>query len=137
VKRLLVVTALALVASSGSMAAQELKLDGNAWRELRAGDRLAFAAGLLAGVNRLSWMLSAGDDALSPAEADKLTEILPRYVEGISGEQLRDGLNVLCEDPRNRRINVVSAALVVVWQIKGRPQTEIDALTERLRAGAK
>jgi hypothetical protein len=131
------VTALALVVSSGSVAAQEPKLDGNAWRQLRPDDKLAFASGLLAGVNRLSWMLTSGDEAVSPAEADKLTAILPGYVEGVSGVQLRDGLNLFCDDFRNRRINVVSAALVVVWQVKGKPQAQIDALTGRLRAGVK
>jgi len=55
------------------------------------------------------------------------------YLDNITVGQLRDGLDALYADFRNRGIIVVAASWVVLNQISGTSPARIDSMLERLR----
>ena len=110
--------------------------DGNLWRKMTANDRAFYGYGFLHGARHVAVMLLL-DAPLSNDERGKAVTALRSATEKISEEQFVDGLNTFFDDFRNRNISIVDSAAVVLLQIKGKPQPEIDRLVQALRASAK
>lgn len=108
--------------------------NGNDWRSTYTPiTRLAFSAGILSGMS-VGFLLYSAESSVTVSETVKAYAIIARKRAGVSPTQLRDGLDVFFEDFRNRAISVDLAAYVVMCQIGGMSQGEVDALIARLRS---
>jgi hypothetical protein len=117
--------------------------DGNWWNELSATQRsytlVGFMEGMDLGKNFTEWGgLQSGKAApwVGTAEASYV-EYFNKYVAEVSMGQMSDGLNEFYKDFRNRSISVSDALWIVLKQIAGTPQAEVDALIEAHRKNVR
>ena len=89
--------------------------------------------------HNLSYWNLIGDkqagDALSRV-AKSYSELSQRYFRNVTVGQLVDGLDVFYSDFRNRTIRVHDAIWLVVNQIAGTPQEELEKMVENWRRSA-
>lgn len=70
-------------------------------------------------------------------KAIKNRAIYKYVIENITNGQIKDGLDVLYEDFKNRSIKITDAIYVVKKQIEGTPQDDIEKILLWLRGGKK
>jgi hypothetical protein len=129
--------ALALILACGLPAfAQQKPHDGNWWNTLESNERMLVLAGFVEGMELgKSFSIWEGTDDGKfdqwAARADQsFGNHWKRYMVGTNTGQLRDGLNVLYTDFRNRNIALPFAMWIVVNQIGGTPEAEVQILIE-------
>ena len=129
--------------------------DGNWWNAQPRALQVYWAIGFLDGVtvgydssrslmaivgNPVTSALPPNCDASCLADLFKLHSYLENIIrvreqeyDGISAGEIADGLNHIYSDYRNRRINILDAAVVVVYSIKGASEEQMQRRLEYLR----
>jgi hypothetical protein len=114
--------------------------DGNWWNQLDAITKPIYVAGLLDGMqlgNKFSvWGIA--QNAADCKDAAKLVDSAyadyrATYLTGVTNIRIVDGLNAFYSDTKNRGILVKGALWLVLNQIAGKPQAEVQALVEKWR----
>jgi len=140
--RRLIALAAALLICSVVSAQDANRRDGNWWRTESRSSQLDYMVGVFDGMqlgHNLSYWNLIGDkqagDALSRV-AKSYSELSQRYFRNVTVGQLVDGLDVFYSDFRNRTIRVHDAIWLVVNQIAGTPQEELEKMVENWRRSA-
>lgn len=128
----------------GAPTASAQSIDGTWWLELATSQspglaKAAYVRGLFDGARLFGPILVMGvKDEHSPDVKTAGDYMVLIFVETrmIALTQVRDGLDVLYGDFRNRKIDVALAAEVVVEQIAGVPESTTSKRLEELRANA-
>ncbi|HKO57423.1 MAG TPA: hypothetical protein VJ276_16225 [Thermoanaerobaculia bacterium] len=134
---ILLLTALAAVAQPPP------RRDGNWWRTLDRLHQIAFALGLLDGINvggNLSWWETYETDPSDPCiKKARIShdDYVRRYLEDVSSVQIRDGLTKFYADYRNRRIPVERAVWLVLNEIAGTPADQLREMIENTRRNSQ
>ncbi len=130
-----ILVAFLLVSWPSLSSAQNQRQDGNWWNMLTEASpdigslvKDGYSRGLLDGAAFLGTALVSETDL-----AKEYSAAVRPFLRAVAPRQLRDGLDVFYADYRNRRIEVFGAAYIVLSQIAGKSQNEIDALVERAR----
>src|SRR5215469_1506360 len=116
--------------------------DGNWWNRLDAVSKPIYVSGLLDGMqlgNKFSvWGIgqSGGDgkDAAKLVES-AYSEYRAKYLTNVTNIRIVDGLDGFYSDAKNRGILVNGATWLVLNEIAGKPQAEMQALVEKWRSG--
>ena len=118
--------------------------DGNFWRELGDSEKTMYLAGFFDGMilgKHFSYWGSARKDGTLPPTgweaAHSFDKFFAKYFKHITNSQVADGMNVFYEDYRNRSIEIDSAVWLVVNEIAGKPDREMQAMIESYRQNAK
>lgn len=116
--------------------------DGNFWRDSDALTRIAISLGLLYGMNAgvfnvfVAFTKSDVDvSCLGSPLANSMLQCLDRTGD-ITAGQFRDGIDTFYGDFRNRRVSLSKAAQIVVAQINGDSESEIQKLIQSARQQA-
>lgn len=124
--------ALFLALTLSSLTLQQ-RLDGNWWEDQDPLTKVAFSAGMLVGVNDVSWLVYTTTEDFQAEDLAKFMRPMSAKMKGITPGQLNDGLEEFYKDFRNRRIHVGAGAHFVIAQITGMPEAELNTLIEWLR----
>jgi len=117
--------------------------DGNWWNKLDSDERMYVLAGFVEGMELgKSFSIWEGieDGRLttwSSRAEQSFQNHWKRFMVGTNTGQLRDGLNALYADFRNRNIALPFAMWLVVNQIAGTPEAEVQKLIEAFRRNPK
>jgi hypothetical protein len=118
--------------------------DGNWWKQLDAVSRANYVAGILDGMelgNKFSvWGIDQSDANCKDAAklvASSYSDYRSKYLSNVTNIQILDGLDAFYSDARNRGILVNGAVWLVLNQIAGKPQAEMQALVEKWRNNAE
>jgi hypothetical protein len=122
--------------------AEKGRRDGNWWTTQTAVTKLDYMIGFFDGIELghefSEWGLLK-DSAQTPCISSVTSsygEHIDKYLAHVTNDQLVDGLDVFYKDYRNRRIRIRYAVWLVVNGIAGKPQAEIDRMTENFRESA-
>jgi hypothetical protein len=129
-----IAVALAFVFSMGSaIGSAQQRFDGNGWTALEFDAvKTVYVAGLVDGASFLSIAMMRTSLGSIAAE-DEYEAISRKFLSGVTTKQIVDGIDTFYRDFRNRRIECRDAAMVVLSQIAGTTESEIDAMIEHLR----
>jgi hypothetical protein len=113
--------------------------DGNWWRELDRPQKVNYMVGFFAGMrlghNFSYWPLdrdSKNADVVAKVDAG-YTEYETKYLGNVTNIQLVDGLDTFFSDYRNRRIETANAVWLVLNEISGKPDAEMQTMIESWR----
>jgi hypothetical protein len=111
--------------------------DGNWWRSQSEAIRLDYMVGFFDG-KRLGYNFSywgfAEDDSRCVSKVGKsYNSYSDKYFSNITNDQVVDGLDRFYADYRNRRIRVADAVWLVLNEIAGTSQKEMDQMIESWR----
>lgn len=139
--RRVLVAALLVIGSSTSVCQDKTRRDGNWWVDQTPVARVNYVIGFFDGVplgRDFSWWGCSQEDKTKCLEtlAPSYTKFEAKFLAGITGGQLSDGLDVFYKDYRNRRIRIRNAVWLVLNGIAGTPQGDVDKLTETFRSNA-
>jgi sporulation related protein len=108
--------------------------DGNWWREQLREQKLTYVIGFLEGMelgNRFSyWGIREKNDPAIGKIAVSYSEYETKYLSNVTKGRLADGLDAFYSDDRNRRILVHAAVWLVLNQIAGKSETEMQPMIE-------
>lgn len=118
---------------------------GNFWRSMDQLQQQIYLAGVMDGAELGRDLISMGcygkqlydnpEGVLCSVDAQgKFVVGYDKYLQNVSNEQIHDGLNVLFEDYRNRKIRVDDGVFIVLRQIAGDPETDTLINNIRIRA---
>jgi len=117
--------------------------DGNWWRQLDAVSKANYLAGFVDGMqlgNRFSyWGIDKTDkDAkdVSAQVTNSFSSYRAKYLSNVTNIQLTDRLDTFYSDSKNRDILVYGAVWLVLNQIAGKPNAEMQALVDNWRKNA-
>jgi hypothetical protein len=125
--------------------AQHDRRDGNWWTGQTADIKLDYIVGFFDGMELgydfSYWgMIKDTDKGVATpcmsASNKSFNEHNERYIRGVSNYQLVDGLDTFYKDFRNRRITVTAAVWLVLNEIAGKPQNQMDKMIENYRKNA-
>jgi len=109
------------------------------WANMSQERRIGFVEGYITGLSRAEGMVTE----TAKAKKIEFLEVVSKkpvasYFDfyQVSYGQCIDGLNEFYKDYRNKRININVAILYVRDQVRGVPQTELDARLDHMRQGA-
>ena len=141
-KRIMLAVLIILV-SVVYVGADEVRFDGNFWRQQNRIMKEFFIAGVIGGISagqdRVlgSAMEGVGDGKIS-MECFNTVSSLKKSLEAglmkIEVGQLVDGIDEFYSDFKNRSVKVRWSFLVVMQQIKGTPKEEIEKFIESVRS---
>lgn len=118
---------------------------GNFWRSMDQLQQQIYLAGIMDGTELGRDLISMGcygkqlydnpEGVLCSVDAQgKFVVGYDNYLQNVSSEQIRDGLDALFEDFRNRKIRVDDGVFIVLRQIAGDPETDTLINNIRIRA---
>jgi hypothetical protein len=118
--------------------------DGNWWRNQTRVARLSYMTGFFDGVqlgNNFSYFAYAKEYEASDPDAlvamQKTTESFDKYsteyLNNVTNEQVADGLDKFYSDYRNRSIALKNGVWIVLNAIAGKPESEIEHISENFR----
>jgi len=117
--------------------------DGYWWDESGDAFKLGYVIGLSRGISHCgSAFAYFREDFLSDSiSLDDCLNVLLLYgeyliefnIEGVTYGQMRDGINTLYEDYRNKQLPAVYLLPVVEMQVAGKSEAEIDSALQELR----
>lgn len=112
--------------------------DGNWWRELDRPEKISYMLGFFDGMDLghdfSYWPLLKDDKDSSVAKiATAYHEYVSKYLSNVTNVQLVDGLDTFFSDYRNRRIETSNAVWLVLNEISGKPEAEMQQMIEKWR----
>jgi hypothetical protein len=117
--------------------------DGNWWKGINRVNKAYYVAGFVDGIalgNRLSLAgIDKNDNAykeVSERVATTFSNGRAKYLANVTQIQLTDRLDAFYEDSANRRILAHDAVWLVLNQIAGTPEAEMQAMMESYRKSA-
>jgi hypothetical protein len=117
--------------------------DGNWWSGINRVSKAYYLAGFLDGMelgNSFSlWGIDKNGKDYKEVSAQVTTsfsDYRTKYLSHVTNIQLADGLDTFYSDSRNHRILVHNAIWLVLNQIAGTPETEMQSLIENCRKNA-
>lgn len=124
--------------------AQEERRDGNWWINETPANKLNYAVGFFDGMelgHKFSYwgILKDSGNKETPCISDShksFDGFSAKFFSHVTNYQLVDGLDSFYKDFRNRRIRVPDAVWVVVNEIAGTPQKDVDRMIEGWRQNA-
>jgi hypothetical protein len=123
-------------ALSFSLHAQDIRRDGNWWKEQAHSDKIMYMVGFFDGMDlgrQFSFWKNIDDKVCAPKIVDSYEFYNDKYLKNVTNGQPVDGLDDFFKDYRNRRIRVNNAAWLVLNAIAGTPQAELDKRIENFR----
>jgi hypothetical protein len=141
-KSTLIVLALPLLVISICASAQaNHRRDGNWWNGENQSEKLNYMVGFFDGMelgHKFSyWELADTKKTACMLEASKAyNDYSDKFFTHVTNDQLADGLDAFYKDYRNRSIRVHDAVWIVVNNIAGTPQEEMDKMIENWRKSA-
>lgn len=131
---------LAIIATLPAIAWGETRRDGNWWSTLARPDKTAYVVGFFDGM-KLGWEFSywkyvhGTNEQLAciPQTIDSYTEYNRKYLSNVTNVQVADGLDTFYKDFKNRSILINSAVWLVLNQIAGTPESELDIIIQKYR----
>jgi hypothetical protein len=124
-------------------AQNKTRRDGNWWNTQGHDLKRFYMIGLFDGMqlgNYFSvWGIQSGDKTSEACEVKAIRSYqnhLDKYFTNVTNGQVADGLDTFYKDYRNRSILVPDAVWVVINSIAGKPQKDIDEMTENFRKSA-
>ena len=133
---------LLLSAASPSLA-QMTARDGNWWNQLELTSKAFVLFGFMEGMQlgrefaTIDGIEGASIKPWVKQSDDSFARNYNSMVAKTSGAQIADGLDAFYKDFRNRSIQLPFAVFIVLKQIGGTPEADIDRLVEELRRRAK
>ena len=139
-KKVLVVTLLVLMFLPVMLLSGDRR-DGNWWNNNSYEQKLNYIIGLYDGIN-LGYNLSYWEFMLEDNEClEKVRQSYSyyffEYLNNVTNGQVVDGLDILYEDYRNRKIMVENAVWLVLNEINGKPREEMDEMIRNYRKNAE
>jgi hypothetical protein len=135
----LVVAVLTLLVLPVYAHAQEERRDGNWWVGETPNTKLNYAVGFFDGME-LGHDFSYWGIVKDPKKEKCLVDVRTsfddssaKFFSHVSNYQLVDGLDTFYKDYRNRKIRAPDAVWIVVNEIAGTPQSEVDKMIEGWR----
>ena len=117
--------------------------DGNWWRGINRVDKAYYLAGFIDGLelgNRWSLVEIDKNDKANKEDSQRVTPAFSsqrnKYLANVTHIQLSDGLDAFYGDATNRTILLHDAVWLVLNQIAGTPEAEMQALIESFRKSA-
>jgi hypothetical protein len=111
--------------------------DGNWWRNLKDTSKVFFMTGFFDGMvmgNEFSyWGVEKDDINTATNVASSYSKYADKYLTNVTSGQLVDGLDTFYSDFRNRRIKVSNGVWIVVNQIAGKPEPDMQRMVESFR----
>ena len=111
--------------------------DGNWWKEQLKDEKLTYVVGFLEGMelgNRFSyWGIREKNDPAIDKIAVSYREYEAKYLSNVTGNRLADGLDAFYSDERNRQTLVHAAIWLVLNQIAGKSELEMQPMIESRR----
>lgn len=142
-KRIVCLSILLILLSSVPVCS-ETRADGNYWRSLRPSQKSYFVYGFFNGMDfgyRFSyWNFYDGKRETDKECADMVAGSYNKYIKycaDITNKQIVNGLDKFYAVKKNRSILILDGVWVVLKQIKGDSQGEIEQLIQYLRHGIK
>jgi hypothetical protein len=145
--RILVVLVLVGSAAPISQNQESNRRDGNWWREIDAAGKANYIVGFFDGMelgNRFSFWGVVKDnkaektvkDAVTSSVVASYSDYSDKYLSHVTNVQLVDGLDAFYSDFKNRRIVIYGAVWLVLNEIAGKPEPEMQQLIENWRKNA-
>lgn len=121
--------------------AADSRRDGNWWTNLDKSSKSIYVTGFFDGMelghNFSYWGNMQESERSSASSAVKsYHEYSKKYLSNVTNIQIVDGLNVFYSDFRNRKIQIFNAIWLVVQQIAGVPDEEMQKMLESWRENA-
>src|SRR5262249_18562998 len=115
--------------------------DGNWWQLQNRSSKLDYATGFLDGMDlghNFSFWAIKNDPKMEATSkvAETYTYLLNKYVANVTNFQMVDGLDKFYEDFRNRRIEVSAGVWLVLNEISGKSEPEMQKMIENWRKSA-
>ncbi|MBP64067.1 MAG: hypothetical protein CMJ62_21310 [Planctomycetaceae bacterium] len=137
----------AILSAPFAAMSEGLQRNGNFWRALAEDRKLYFLAGILDGSQLGRDLTSMGcygsklhenPDGLACSLEVQSNFIVAadKYMQNVSTEQIRDGLDEFYADYRNRGIHARDAVFIVLRQIAGDPNIDTLIINNRIRASS-
>ncbi len=129
---------IAMLVCLSVLAMGEDRRDGNFWRELNEDDRAMYIIGIYDGIsighNFSYWGNVKDKQAFKKfLEVDTFNEYFDKYLTNTRSDQVVDGLNELYTDFRNRKIKIMDAVWLVLYQIAGASESEMASILKNYR----
>jgi hypothetical protein len=119
---------------------QSTRRDGNWWIDQDRTSKLKYVTGFYDGMNLGNKFSYWGLDDPKGVVAEKVvgaySAYSDKYVSEVTNGQLVDGLDKFYGDFRNRRIEVMGAIWLVLNEIAGTPEVEMQKMIENWRKNA-
>lgn len=122
--------------------APEDRRDGNWWRELERSQKINYMVGFFDGMelgNKFSYWGILDKNKNNPAVRQvfgSYSDYDQKYFSHVTNYQLMDGVDTFYSDYRNRLILVDDAVWLVVNEIAGKPDAEMQKMIENWRKSA-
>jgi len=138
----IILAVLIILGSVAYSGADEVRFDGNFWRQQDRIMKEFFIAGVMGGINagqdRVvgSAMEGVGDGKISMECFNTISGMKKSQeaaLKKIEVGQLIDGIDEFYSDFKNRSVKVGWSFIVVMQQIKGTPKEEIEKFIESIR----
>jgi len=138
----MILAVLVIFVSTAYAHATGVRFDGNFWKKCNKTTKEFFARGVLGGMtlghDRVlgSMMFEVGKPNFNEKCLEKVSNLhksLEVELKKIGAEQIVDGIDEFYSDFRNRSIVIKWAFLVVMQQIDGKPEKDINEYIEYLR----
>jgi hypothetical protein len=116
--------------------------DGNWWRDLTKVEKITYMTGFFDGMrlgNDFSFWEIIEKDRSDPAltkVVDSYQDYSAKYLNNVTNVQLADGLDTFFSDYRNRRIETSDAVWLVLNEISGKSDAEMQQMIESWRKNA-
>ncbi len=139
VSRLFVVGFIILMCAPISRNDVSDRRDGNWWRDLSKIEKFTYVTGLFDGMdlgNEFSyWGIMEKDkqDSAASKAIASYGDHMDKYLKNVTNSQVADGLDAFFSDYRNRRIKTSDAVWLVLNEISGTSDAEMQKMIESWR----
>jgi hypothetical protein len=140
--RILVVGLIILSCGTVSRNDASTRRDGNWWRDLTKVEKITYMTGFFDGMHLGSnfsyWEILEKDknDPAIAKVANSYQDYAAKYLQNVTNGQLADGLDTFFSDYRNRRIETSDAVWLVLNEISGKSDAEMQQMIESWRKNA-
>lgn len=140
--RVSVVAFIILICGTVSRNEVNTRRDGNWWRDLTRVEKTTYMTGFFDGMNlgnNFSYWGMLEKDKNDPAiakVADSYGNYGAKYLKNVTNSQMADGLDAFFSDYRNRRIETSNAVWLVLNEISGKSDAEMQQMVESWRKNA-
>jgi hypothetical protein len=140
--RVLVIGFIILICAPVSRNDVNTRRDGNWWRDLTKVERLTYVTGFFDGMNLGNefsyWGIVDKDkqDSAAGKAVASYGDYGDKYLKHVTNSQVADGLDTFFSDYRNRRIETSNAVWLVLNEISGTSDAEMQRMIESWRKNA-
>ena len=130
----------AILILCGSAFASSGTRNGNWWIERTQPEKAMYITGFFDGMElgrNFSYWDLVGQKGMVKKVTDSYATFVRKYMTDVTNIQITDGLNVFYEDFRNRKIGIENGVWLVIQQIAGKPDEEMQTLIETYRCNAR